>query len=146
MSLTTTTEALFQYAKSQLQQDLKRLANQIEALTVLEADGLWPDDSGSARASITAYSLGAESHDKNFAEWEYARQQGYVSPKWRNTADNFQPEVNEVDVDGSIGILDTIFVQYAEKIGGAEALKGALDASAPGFANVVAGLLSKTFR
>ena len=118
MSLTENATALFADLKVKLQTDLIGFAAYAEEMARLESEGHWSDDSGSARASITAYSLNAEPSDKNFqaAEWAAAQSPGYTSPRWGNPASNFFPYETDYDPPSDVAVLLTMFVQYAEAL------------------------------
>ena len=97
-----------------LHSDMGQLAEVIEKHAQEEAEGHWEDDSGSARASITAYSLGKGDWGHNFSAdaWRRARSAGYTSPIWNNPSSNFQDYSEAVDI-GEIGVALTMFVPYA---------------------------------
>lgn len=145
MSITSNTEAIFKNAKSALQKDLANFADQVENLAVLDSYGVWADDTSSSRSSITGYSIGVQPYDKNFNEerWALARSRNGVSKYPQNTMENYQADIQSVEVDSDTGVILTMFVQYAERIGGAEVLAAATDSMHTGFESAVAGMLGK---
>jgi hypothetical protein len=147
MTISSNVEEVFTKAKLSLQKDLAGLADQIENLAVLDSYGVWADDTSSARASITGYSIGVQPYDKNFAEerWALARSRNGVSRYPRNTMENYQEHVEEVEVESDTGIILTMFVSYAEFIGGADVIATASADSSEGFASIVGDFLSKSF-
>lgn len=109
-------DLLFQRIHAALEAELRDFADEVEAFTHMESFDHWDDDSGSARDSITAYSMAEGNFDKNTTkpDWEAAQSPGYMSPVWGNTSDNFQPEFEDVDIDGEQAVILTMFVRYAE--------------------------------
>ncbi len=143
MTVSTNSEAILKNAIESLKNGLTEFADGAENLAVLDSYGVWQDDTGSSRASITGYSIGVQPYDKNFqnAEWQAAQARG--SLKYGTHPSNFKPHVEDVDVDSEVGVILTMFVEYAEKVGGHEVLGDAADSLRNGFESAVAGYLKK---
>lgn len=127
---------------------LGRFAEELEEAT--KGSIHWQDDSGSARQSITAYLVGVQPHDKNYAgnPWATTRVAGFHSERYKNSPwayrppENYAPMENEhpTDPDDKVVIL-TIFVPYGEylEFGDTTAgtLHGAMEASREDFREAV---------
>ena len=111
-------ENLFAAMTEYIQAELAGFAEYAEQLTRTESETHWQDDSGSARDSITAYVAEAGDPQKNFdaGNWSAARSPGYQSPVWGNTDENFQPYTEDVEPEGDVSVMLTMFVPYAEAL------------------------------
>ena len=110
--------AAFAAITEHVQDQLAGFAEYAEQLTKSESESHWEDDSGAARDSITAYVAETGDSQKNYdaSNWSAAKSPGYVSPVWGNTDANFQPDAEDVDTDGDVSVMLTMFVPYAESL------------------------------
>ncbi len=118
MSISQNVDLLFARLTANLQQDLTGFAAYAEEMAKTESEGHWDSDSGSARASITGYSVNAENYDKNFqaAAWAAAQTPGYASPRWHNPAENFYPYDGEDKDAGEVAVILAMFIGYGESL------------------------------
>jgi len=96
---------------------LQQFAEDTEELT--KASAHWQDDSGSAKAATTGYLVGVDDAQKNFAasEWMAAQRAGFISPRHKNPASNYQPHTEEHPVAAEDkAVILTTFVEYGEKL------------------------------
>lgn len=100
-----------------LNSHLQEFAEDTEELT--KASAHWQDDSGSAKAATTGYLVGVDDPRKNFAasEWTAAQRAGFISPRHKNPASNFQPHTEEHPIaQGDKAVILTTFVQYGMEL------------------------------
>jgi len=116
-NITQNVETLMAALDQHIREQLEGFAVHAEDTTRSESENYWQDDSGSARDSITAYSVGIGDPQKNYSSsnWSEARTPGYRSPRWANPETNFQPDDgNEADIDMSEpAVILTMYVPYA---------------------------------
>jgi len=115
----------------ELQQALQVTVDVAEGIAKERANEHWETDSGSAVLSITGYNPEVERYDKNFGDWEYARDADYESPRHGNRARNFDPQraIRQASREGDYEAYLTMFVHYAPKIDADQLLEEASDDS-----------------
>jgi len=128
----------------EMQIALQRTAVVAEGIAKEQSGEFWANDSGSAAESITGFNPEIESPDRNFPNWAYAwNNPNYISPKNHNPYTNFIPVVEQVKRDENYEAYLSMFVEYADKIGGDELLSEVIDDVGGTLANQVAAAFKR---
>lgn len=128
--------------------EMQPLAVEIEQSAKQHAENeKWQRDTGSAGASVTAYSISEGDYDHNFGDpdWQQARLVGSLKYRW-NGPYNYTPVQRSLSIEDGPGIVLTMFVAYAEDIGGDLVMQETAEAYADRFIAVNARGINEALR
>lgn len=106
----------------------------------------WQRDTGSARASTTAFTFASGDHDHNYGDpnWQQARRVG--SLKYWGGPLNYHPLETPLLVSDVPGVVLTMFVGYAPDINGEQLMQDMSAAWGDHFNNLVARGIADALR